>query len=80
MATGAALGFVFALSFHLAFLGVAQGAGPVFEDGPARFVERMSDPINVRFGRDVPALVGPAEASAPRWIKPFWAGLSAALG
>ena len=80
MATGAALGFVFALSFHLAFLGVAQGASPVFEDGPARFVERMSDPINARLGRDVPALVGPAEASAPWWIEPFWAGLSAALG
>ena len=77
---GVALGVAFALSFHLAFLSVTHGARPIFEDGPARFVERMSDPANARLGRDVPVLVGPAEASAPRWVEPFWAGLSAALG
>ena len=77
---GAAAGAAFALSFHLAFLGTARAAVPIFEDGPTRYVERWSQPHNRRSGREAPALVGPAEAEEPRWMEPFWAGLSAALG
>lgn len=74
----------FAATFHFAFLSLTHAARPVFEDGPARYASRWVDPWNraarEASGREFPELVGPAEATAPAWMEPFWAGLAAALG
>ena len=72
LALGAFAGVAFALTFHLAFLGVTQVAVPIFETYSPTYVERWREPPDL-----VP---GPAEAEEPWWVEPFWAGLSAALG
>ena len=72
LALGAFAGAAFALTFHLAFLGVTRVSVPIFEAYSPTQVERWREPSGLA--------PGPAEAEEPGWVEPFWAGLSAALG
>ncbi len=84
LVAGALLGLAFAATFHLAFVSFAYASRPVFESGPVGYASRWEDPWNrarlEKLGRPVPEIVGPVDATAPAWMEPFWAGLSAALG
>ena len=80
LASGVGVGVAFALTFYLAFLGIAHAYVLAIDASPVEYVVRMEDPVNRRPSRDVPVLVGPTTASVPPWMEPFWAGLSAAIG
>ena len=80
LGAGLVAGAAFALTFYLAFLSIALAYIPVVEGVPVRHVEMMEDPMTRRPGREVPVMVGPTSVAVPEWVRPFWAGMSAALG
>ena len=80
---GAVAGLVFAASFYAASVAVAVGSGPVLQNDPASYVDRVRQRNEFRSAEErvpVPVIVADVEPETPGWAAPLWAGLSAAFG
>ena len=80
---GAVAGLAFAASFYAASLTVAVGSGPVLQNDPASYVDRVRQRNELRSVEDqvpVPVILTDAVPETPGWAAPLWAGLSAAFG
>ena len=86
MAVGVIAGAVFAVTFHLASVGVARVGLPTFLGDPASQAEYVRQQ-NEFWADDprfepypVPEVVAVPTAQIPKWFEPFWAGLAAVMG